>query len=385
MDGSLTLGAAKRAGAGPVRGAPRRGRGRVSAGAVLDTAVQGYLVFDARLRVVLCNPQAARLLGVARQAGRGSLSRMLQGSSTLGAGAQLALMQAAQAARRGDGPSDMLGIGGLQVQVRPLSAPALGAPDAPPGVHAGAVARPGAVVRPGDDAHAADAGQAGDGAFWLISLEAAAAVTGAARSDALTGVADRGSFLTALSALVTDPPGADGVTVLLVDLNGFRTVNETLGASIGDELLRVVAQRLRSALRTGDLIGRAGGDQFAVAAGGFPRPDTLAARLVELLSRPYVIEGQVINASVSRGHRDRCIGWRAGPGARPGRPAAARRGHGAAPGQVGGAPDYLRLSPRHAGGRPGPPLAGIRSAHRAGRCNSSNCTTSRRPRWTPGR
>jgi len=276
MDGLLTLDGAKRSCAGASRGIPRPRRGRVSAGAVLDTAAQGYLVFDARLRVVLCNPQAARLLGVARQAGRGSLSRMLQESSTLGAGAQLALMQAAQAARRGDGPLDAQEIGGLQAHVRPLSAPA-------------------------DDAPATPGASLADGAFWLISLNQAPAATGAAQSDALTGVADRGTFLTALGVLLTDPPGTDGVTVLLVDLNGFRTVNETLGASSGDELLRVVAQRLRSALRTGDLIGRAGGDQFAVAAGGFPRPDTLAARLVELLGRPYLIEGQVVHASASVG------------------------------------------------------------------------------------
>ena len=343
----------------------------MSAGAVLDTAVQGYLVFDARLRVVLCNPQAARLLGVARQAGRGSLSRMLQGSSTLGAGAQLALVQAAQAARRGDGPPDVLGIGGLQVHVRPLSAPAPGAPGAAGG-HAG------------DGAHADDAGPAGDGAFWLISLEAAAAVTGGAQSDALTGVADRGSFLNALGALVTNPPGADGVTVLLVDLNGFRTVNETLGASVGDELLRVVAQRLRSALRTGDLIGRAGGDQFAVAAGGFPRPDTLAARLVELLSRPYVIEGQVINASVSVGIAT------AAPdgGPAPARAQADRLLHAAG----------MALRQAKSEGRrticvfipacrrtPRPAACWSPTCAPGWRCTSSSCTTSPRPRWTPGR
>ena len=220
-------------------GAPPR-RSRVSAAAVLNSTTQGYLVFDSRMRVVLCNPQAVRLLGIAQQAGRGSLSRLLQDSATLGASAQLALSQAAQAARRGDCPADAQRIGGLQVSIRPLSG----------------------------EAGAASPAGAGEGAFWLLSMAPVQNGPGTLPLDALTGVAERGGFLDALGAMLADPPGTGGVTVLLVDLNGFRVVNEALGAAVADRLLQVVSERLRAALRTGDLIGRVGGDQFAVATPG---------------------------------------------------------------------------------------------------------------------
>ena len=259
-------------GAAP-RSEARPRRGRVSAAAVLDSTAQGYMVFDSRMRVVLCNPQAGRLLGMVQRTGRGSLSRLLQGSATLGASAQLALSQAAQAARRGECPADAQRIGGLQVSIRPLSG----------------------------EAGAASPAGAEEGAFWLISMAPVQNGPGTPPLDALTGVAERGGFLDALGVMLADPPGTDGVTVLLVDLNGFRTINETLGATVADGLLQVVSQRLRAALRTGDLIGRVGGDQFAVATPGVPNPETMASRLLDLLGRPYLIEGQPVSLTASVG------------------------------------------------------------------------------------
>ena len=116
--------------------------GRASAAAVLDTTPQDYLVFDSRMRVVLSNPQAARLLGLRHHAERASLPRLLQDSDTLNASEQLALSQAAQAARSGDCATEVQHIGSLQVSIRPLS----------------------------QEAGAASAAGAGDGAFWLVSL-----------------------------------------------------------------------------------------------------------------------------------------------------------------------------------------------------------------------
>jgi PAS domain-containing protein len=126
----------------PWRGDSRPNRNRVSVAAVLDTTSQGYLVFDGRMRVVLNNPQAARLLGLRHDAGRASLPQLLKGSNTLDASAQLALSQAVQAARCGDSTAEAQRVGGLQVSIRPLSREA-GTPS-PAG--------------------------AGDGAFWLVSL-----------------------------------------------------------------------------------------------------------------------------------------------------------------------------------------------------------------------
>ena len=124
------------------RGDAHSSRGRVGGGAVLDTTSQGYLVFDGRMRVVLSNPQAARLLGLRHHADRASLPRLLQDADTLDASAQLALSQAAQAARCGAPATGVQLIGGLQVSIRPVSR----------------------------EAGAASATGAGDGAFWLVSL-----------------------------------------------------------------------------------------------------------------------------------------------------------------------------------------------------------------------
>ena len=202
-------------GPAPRRCDARPCRSRVSAAAVLDSTSQGYLVFDSRMRIVLCNPQAARLLGLPHHTGRGSLLQLLLHSDTLGASAQLALSQMARAARHGECPVDVQRIGGLQVSIRPLSR----------------------------EAGAASVTGAGNGAFWLISMIAAQTGPGSPPLDALTGVAERGGFLDALGVTLADPPGRDGITVLLVDLNDFRTVNETVGATVADRLLQVVAQR----------------------------------------------------------------------------------------------------------------------------------------------
>ena len=123
--------------------APAR-RDRVSAAAVLDTTSQGHLVFDGRMRIVLDNPQAVRLLGLRHHADRASLSQWLQASGTLDASEQLALSQAAQAARSGDCATEVQRVGNLQVSIRPLS----------------------------QEARTASAAGAGDGAFWLVSLTA---------------------------------------------------------------------------------------------------------------------------------------------------------------------------------------------------------------------
>ncbi|PWU18163.1 MAG: hypothetical protein C5B48_15060 [Candidatus Rokuibacteriota bacterium] len=86
-----------------------------------------------------------------------------------------------------------------------------------------------------------------------------------ARRDDLTGLLNRRALEQELERLLSDPrpEGPCGV-VLLVDLDGFKSVNDTLGHAAGDELLRRVAMALQSSVRRTDVVARVGGDEFAV-------------------------------------------------------------------------------------------------------------------------
>ena len=134
-----------------------------------------------------------------------------------------------------------------------------------------------------------------------------------ARTDSLTGLANRATFTTALQLGLRDPD--DVLAVLFLDLDDFKTVNDGLGHAAGDELLRHIAARLRSAVRTGDLCARLGGDEFAVllhhagrtsqGAQGSRGPqdvaDVIAQRLVELVAAPVTLMGRVARVGASIG------------------------------------------------------------------------------------
>jgi predicted signal transduction protein with EAL and GGDEF domain len=82
--------------------------------------------------------------------------------------------------------------------------------------------------------------------------------------DALTGLANRTGFLVTGDRLVRESAGDAPVALLLLDLDHFKDVNDTLGHAAGDLLLQIAASRLRSALGPGELLGRLGGDEFAL-------------------------------------------------------------------------------------------------------------------------
>ena len=103
-------------------------------------------------------------------------------------------------------------------------------------------------------------------------VAAAAELARRASVDPLTGLANRAGFSRRLREALAGleepgPPGAPrgpAPALLLLDLDDFKTINDSLGHSSGDEVLRVVAERLRGCLRPGDLAARLGGDEFAV-------------------------------------------------------------------------------------------------------------------------
>ena len=114
--------------------------------------------------------------------------------------------------------------------------------------------------------------------------------------DALTGLPNRRQFDDAIKAAANSPPGADAShAVLLLDLNGFKKVNDVFGHAVGDEVLIYVGARLSRAVRAGDMVARLGGDEFAVLATHIGGPDAatgLALRIIEELNPPIHAGGR---------------------------------------------------------------------------------------------
>jgi len=108
--------------------------------------------------------------------------------------------------------------------------------------------------------------------------------------DPLTGLANRRQFDDALKAAAAAPPREGAVhAVFLLDLNGFKQINDIHGHGIGDEVLVLTAQRLLGAMRDGDLVARLGGDEFAVLAlhlSSSEAATNVAFRIIEALAAP---------------------------------------------------------------------------------------------------
>ena len=102
-----------------------------------------------------------------------------------------------------------------------------------------------------------------------------------AQFDVLTGLANRSLFRDRLEqALKRTERGADGPVLLFLDLDRFKTINDTLGHDVGDELLREVASRLKRCVRAGDTVARLGGDEFTVLLDQVPE-ETMGAKVAE--------------------------------------------------------------------------------------------------------
>jgi diguanylate cyclase (GGDEF)-like protein len=141
-------------------------------------------------------------------------------------------------------------------------------------------------------------------ALTLHEVQTLAQVRHEAHTDDLTGLANRREFYARLTRATNDPSPRHRVAVLLIDLDRFKQVNDSLGHHVGDALLRLTGVRLSDALRSGDLLARLGGDEFGVlvhgGAGTQPAAD-IAKRLRDVLQTPFVIDGVTLHLDASIG------------------------------------------------------------------------------------
>jgi diguanylate cyclase (GGDEF)-like protein len=138
-----------------------------------------------------------------------------------------------------------------------------------------------------------------------VEKQAAQQIQFNSRHDALTALPNRAEFLARFNeVLARARDGGHAVAMHHIDLDHFKTVNDTLGHPIGDLLLRVVATRLGRCVRSGDILARLGGDEFGVIqilSKDKDDADKLARRLMEAIHEPYEIDGHDLIVSASIG------------------------------------------------------------------------------------
>ena len=241
--------------------------------AVAEHAKAGLIALDAASRVLLCNAAAAQVLGISVRAFRRPVP--------------LGEFLAQSAALDQEGRSALLAILGAHPSAAPAPADGHG--------------RRAWVATRGGQAIEVEPSLAPHGVTLASLSFAQTPCVAAERIDGLTGLSDRQWLRERVGALLARPGEASRVAVLMLDLDRFKAVNDCHGHPIGDALLQAVARRLRAAVRDGDIVSRLGGDEFAVAMPAPAAAEGLAKRLVDLLSRPYLIEGVVVTVGASVG------------------------------------------------------------------------------------
>ena len=243
-------------------------------GAVLEAVAgavgAGLIVVDAAGRVLLCNVPAAQMLGVAGCEARHSttISAFLPQCAVLDQGGRDAFLSMLE-----------------RFQAAPIDAPG----------------QDGQIVVPGGHAIEVALSRTAEGLMVARLVHVRASGVPRSRIDGLTGLSDREWFRERVAALLAGTGEGDRVAVLMLDLDRFKAVNDYHGHPIGDALLQAVARRMRSAVRDGDAVSRLGGDEFAVAVQVTAGAEALAARMIDLLNRPYLIEGNVVTVGASVG------------------------------------------------------------------------------------
>lgn len=126
-----------------------------------------------------------------------------------------------------------------------------------------------------------------------------------ANFDPLTGLPNRRLMLDRLEQLIKQSTRSQtSLAVIYIDLDNFKDVNDSRGHDFGDELLKVVAQRLRSEVRDTDTVARIGGDEFVILLGQLDRPekaDIIIREILKNLSEPVPINGEMIYVTASFG------------------------------------------------------------------------------------
>ncbi|MFT3731116.1 MAG: EAL domain-containing protein [Hyphomicrobium sp.] len=126
-----------------------------------------------------------------------------------------------------------------------------------------------------------------------------------ARTDPLTLLGNRLFFQEQVAEFFSkiESNGGHGA-VLMIDIDGFKNINDSFGHALGDDVLRLVADRIKSALDGNSIAARLGGDEFVVLQLDLPQPrgaEELAQRLVASLSKPFAVQGQLLHLGASIG------------------------------------------------------------------------------------
>jgi diguanylate cyclase (GGDEF)-like protein len=133
-----------------------------------------------------------------------------------------------------------------------------------------------------------------------------------AQRDSLTGLLNRLTFSETLASQLRDPGSAHEVALILLDVDRFKEINDTLGHAAGDELLKEIAHRLGSLPKAGVNIARLGGDEFAIilaARSAYREATNMANAITKLADAPFLLDGKPVKVSVSLGVASAPMEW----------------------------------------------------------------------------